>query len=81
MCSSHSKQKKNEDFFPTLIKTMKKEELDEEQFFKITRMTNNQFWYLLHYLAEGCSVPKIAWGYRIGNATAHQIMKENCNVL
>lgn len=33
------------------------------------------------YLAEGCSMQEIAWGYRIGKATAHVIIKETCQVL
>ncbi|XP_030762216.1 uncharacterized protein LOC115887035 [Sitophilus oryzae] len=33
------------------------------------------------YLAEGCSMQEIAWGYRLGKATVHIIIKETCGVL
>lgn len=43
-----NKKRKTQGFFMTLVRTMKTGELDGEQFFKYTRMTKNQFSYLLH---------------------------------
>ncbi|KAI4456199.1 hypothetical protein MML48_8g00008264 [Holotrichia oblita] len=35
----------------------------------------------LHYLAEGCSMQKLAWYYRVGKSTVHYIINEIAEVL
>lgn len=39
------------------------------------------YFHYFSYLAEGCSIQEIAWGYRIGRSTARGIIIQVCEVL